>query len=181
MQYFAVNCVRLETKRNHRVSASILFSISLGLGACHKGAGEAPKDAPQLTPKVTLRDVIFHSRALQRDMPYRVVMPAESAAGKKLKTVYLLRGGGGTFRDWTNYSDVAKYAEHGLLLVMPEGDSSYYVNAALRPQDRYEDYVVTDLREETRRPGDCGCLDGRIRGGQSRSAPPGVVYVCRGA
>lgn len=143
-----MRCIFLETKQIHRVSASILCAIALGLGACHKGAGEAPKDAPQLTPKVTMRDVTFYSKALQRDMPYRIVMPLGDVANRKLATVYLLHGGGGGFRDWTNYSDVAKYAEYGLLLVMPEGDSSYYANAAERPQDRYEDYIVKDLIED---------------------------------
>ncbi|MGA1988681.1 MAG: alpha/beta hydrolase family protein, partial [Candidatus Sulfotelmatobacter sp.] len=33
----------------------------------------------------------------------------------------------------------------GLVLVMPEGGSSYYTNAADPPQDRYEDYIVRDL------------------------------------
>lgn len=95
-----------------------------------------------------MQDVIFHSKALQRDIPYRIVLPVGSISGKKLKTVYLLHGGGGDFRDWTNYSDVTKYAEHGLILVMPEGDSSYYANAAGRPEDRYEDYIVKDLIED---------------------------------
>jgi putative tributyrin esterase len=148
MWYFDMNCAFLETKQIHRVSASVLCVIAVGLGACHKGAGEAPKDSPQLTPKVTMRNVTFFSKALQRDMPYRVVMPSGDISERKLKTVYLLHGGGGGFRDWTNYSDVAKYAEQGLILVMPEGNSSYYANAAERPQDRYEDYIVKDLIED---------------------------------
>lgn len=143
-----MRCTLLETTLNHGVSAGILCVIALGLAACHKGAGEAPKDAPQLTSKVTMRDVTFYSKALQRDMPYRVVMPLGDTSGRKLKAVYLLHGGGGGFRDWTNYSDVAKYAEQGLILVMPEGHSSYYANAAERPQDRYEDYIVKDLMED---------------------------------
>lgn len=137
-----------ETKLIQRVSTGILCTVAVGLGACHKGTGETPSDAPQLTQKVTMRDVTFYSKALQRNMSYRVVMPIGSISGKKLATVYLLHGGGGNFRDWTNYSDVAKYAEDGLLLVMPEGNSSYYANAATRPQDRYEDYIVKDLIED---------------------------------
>ncbi|HXZ79155.1 MAG TPA: alpha/beta hydrolase-fold protein [Terriglobales bacterium] len=62
-----------------------------------------------------------------------------------MPVVYLLHGGGGGFRDWTNYSDAARFAELGLILVMPEGDSSYYTNSAEHPQDRYEDYIVRDL------------------------------------
>jgi putative tributyrin esterase len=59
--------------------------------------------------------------------------------------IYLLHGGGGGFRDWSNYSDVAKFAESGALLVMPEGESSYYTNAVDPPEDRFEDYIVHDL------------------------------------
>lgn len=92
-----------------------------------------------------MRDVSFRSAALNRDMQYRVVLPASVAAGARLPVVYLLRGGGGNFRDWSNYSDSARFAERGLILVMPEGDESYYVNAAERPQDRFEDYIVNDL------------------------------------
>jgi S-formylglutathione hydrolase FrmB len=78
-------------------------------------------------------------------MPYRVLLPAAIPAGKKLPVVYLLHGGGGGYRDWSNYSDVAQFAEGGLILVMPEGESSYWVNAAARPNDRFEDYIVKDL------------------------------------
>jgi putative tributyrin esterase len=92
-----------------------------------------------------MRDVSFRSAALNRDMQYRVILPASVAAGAKLPVVYLLHGGGGNFRDWSNYSDSARFAERGLILVMPEGDESYYVNAAERPQDRFEDYIVNDL------------------------------------
>ena len=56
-----------------------------------------------------------------------------------------MHGGGGGFRDWSNYSDVARFAESGLVLVMPEGGSSYYTNAVDPAQDRYEDYIVQDL------------------------------------
>ncbi|HEY6373121.1 MAG TPA: hypothetical protein VIX37_21275 [Candidatus Sulfotelmatobacter sp.] len=56
-----------------------------------------------------------------------------------------MHGGGGGFRDWTNDSDVAQFAESGLVLVMPEGAASYYANAVDPPQDRYEDYLVKDL------------------------------------
>jgi putative tributyrin esterase len=78
-------------------------------------------------------------------MQYRAVLPAQQPAGQKLRVMYLLHGGGGGFRDWTNYSDVARYAERGFLLIMPEGESSYYMNSATRSQDRFEDYIIHDL------------------------------------
>jgi len=106
-------------------------------------------DQPRLAPGVTMQDVSFYSQALKRQMPYRVFLPAKLAAGQKLPVVYLLHGNGGSFWNWSNYSDVAKYAavenKGGLILVMPQGDSSYYMNAALKPDDKYEDYLVNDL------------------------------------
>ncbi|HEV7522071.1 MAG TPA: alpha/beta hydrolase family protein [Candidatus Angelobacter sp.] len=90
-------------------------------------------------------DVTFHSAGLNRDVPYRAILPANIPPNQKLPVIYLLHGGGGGFRDWSNYSDVAGYTERGLILVMPEGNSSYYTNSADHPQDRYEDYIVHDL------------------------------------
>jgi putative tributyrin esterase len=128
-----------------------LCSISLLLAACNRKKQEAQPDRPRLTPNVAMRDFTFRSAALNRDMQYRVVLPASVAAGVKLPAVYLLHGGGGNFRDWSNYSDSARFAERGLILVMPEGDESYYVNAAERPQDRFEDYIVNDLIPDVER------------------------------
>jgi putative tributyrin esterase len=126
----------------------ILSSVLLfWLAGCRDQTPASNPDHPRLTDKVAMQDVTFYSGALSRKMQYRVIMPA-SGASQKLVTVYLLHGGGGNFRDWSNYSDVAHYAEDGLALVMPEGNSSYYTNSVDRPQDRYEDYIVNDLITE---------------------------------
>jgi putative tributyrin esterase len=106
---------------------------------------ELRPDRPRLTAMVISRDVTFRSATLNREMPYRVILPANLAPEQKLRAVYLLHGRDGSFRDWSNDSDVAKFAEQGLLLVMPEGGLSYYTNSVGRPQDRYEDYIVHDL------------------------------------
>jgi putative tributyrin esterase len=127
-----------------RLTIASLCAVLFATVGCTK-KNDVSLDRPRLTPKVVMHDVTFHSPALNRDMPYRVVLPANVASGQKLPVVYLLHGGGGGFRDWTNDSDVAGFAEQGLILVMPEGSSSYYVNSATRPDDRYEDYIVKDL------------------------------------
>jgi S-formylglutathione hydrolase FrmB len=114
-----------------------------------KPSPQVVTDRPRLAPGIALRDITFYSEALHREMQYRVFLP-EVAGSQKLPVIYLLHGGGGTFRDWSNYSDVAQFASC-MLLVMPQGDYSYYVNAALRPQDRYEDYIVNDLVSDVER------------------------------
>jgi len=127
----------------HAISA-LLVLAALSVISCGKNE-QPPPDRPRLTPGVKMIDVTFHSAALNRDMQYRVIVPANISASQKFPVLYLLHGGGGGFRDWSNYSDVAHYAERGLILVMPEGHSSYYTNSADRPRDRYEDYIVHDL------------------------------------
>lgn len=92
-----------------------------------------------------MRDVLFQSAALGRQMPYRVFLPANLPAGHNLPVVYLLHGGGSDFRVWSNNSDVSRYAASGLILVMPEGDESYYMNEVEAPEKKFEDYITKDL------------------------------------
>jgi len=118
--------------------------VLLFLAACTKKAEVRP-DHPRLTPNVRMQDVTFHSASLNRDMQYRVILPRMIPNQQKLPVVYLLHGNGESYQAWSNNSDVAKFAEPGLILVMPEGKASYYTNAVARPEDRYEDYIVKDL------------------------------------
>jgi S-formylglutathione hydrolase len=122
----------------------LLGMVALSLAGCHNAPHPQP-DRPRLVPGVNLQDVTFFSAALQRQMPYRVFLPAKLVPSQKLPVVYLLHGGNGCFRDWSNRSDVAQYAARGLILVMVEGAFSYYQNAALKAEDKYEDYLVNDL------------------------------------
>jgi S-formylglutathione hydrolase len=78
-------------------------------------------------------------------MTYRVYLPADGSAGRRLSAIYLLHGGGGGYKDWSNYSDVGQYAAHGYVLVMPDGASSYWVNAAGGTKERYGDFLTQDL------------------------------------
>ena len=98
-----------------------------------------------------LQDLTFYSKALGRTMPFRVYLPASLQAGKELPVVYLLHGGGTDYRSWSNESDVAQYARDGLILVMPEGDESYYMNEVGSPRNKFEDYITQDLIGEVER------------------------------
>lgn len=122
----------------------ILLGFSCLSSGCHRGE-PLRLDHPQLADGVTLRDVTFRSAGLAREMTYRVFLPVKLDAGQRLPVVYLLHGNGGGYRDWSNNSGVARYAAQGLILVMPEGDASYFMNAVGKLRDRYEDYLIRDL------------------------------------
>jgi len=141
--------------RTHVIPSKIALSLAMVLLT---GCNSRPvaSDRPRLTERVTMRDVRFHSDSLERDITYRIVFPATNPKGKRFPVLYLLHGGGGDFREWTNNSDVARFAEEGLILVMPEAESSYYTNSEDRAKDRFEDYIVKDViaEVETRFPAD---------------------------
>src|SRR5580704_3959301 len=104
----------METRRHRRIEACLCM-IAVFLWSCTRQP-QRPPDRPRLTPGVALRDVTFHSAALNRDMQYRVFLPTEIPPGRSLPVVYLLHGGGGGFRDWSNYSDVSGFAGTGTIL-----------------------------------------------------------------
>ena len=132
----------LTRRRMSRLS--LVCAFLLLTTACNRFE-HSSSDHPQLTSRVRMQDVTFRSSALGRDTTYRVILPASVPPGSKLAVVYLLHGGNGNFRDWSNYTDVARFAERDLLLVMPDADDSWYTNSVERPRDRYEDYITQDL------------------------------------
>lgn len=150
-----------------KYSSLIRFGLSLALillFGCNRKV-TPPPDHPRLTDLVMSRDVTFHSISLEREITYRVILPKVAPSAQGLPVVYLLHGGGGDFREWSNDSDVARFAQEGLILVMPEGESSYYTNSVDRPKDRFEDYVAKDLIAD---------VDARFPADPSRRAIVGI-------
>jgi len=127
--------------------AVVLSALGIGCKSCRLPI----VDHPRSFSGVRMQDVTFWSSSLGRNMPYRVYLPASLPRSAKIAAVYLLHGGGGGFRDWSNDSSVGQYAARGYLLVMPEGDSSYYMNEALAPAERYRDYLTNDLVADVER------------------------------
>jgi putative tributyrin esterase len=122
----------------------VVAGACLLLAGCRQ-RGPVVVDRPRAFAGVLMQDVTFRSAALGREITYRVYLPEAVAPGAKLPVIYLLHGGGGGFRDWSNYSDVGSYAARGYVLVMPEGESSYWVNAVGGSKERFGDYLTTDL------------------------------------
>ena len=116
-------------------------ALLLGLLA---GCGPAAKVSGKQVPHVVLRDVHFYSVSLRRTVPYRIYLP-EAAAEHAVPSVYLLHGAGADYRDWSVSSNVQPLATAGYALIMPEGETSYFLNSASARRDQYEDFVTRDL------------------------------------
>ncbi len=108
-------------------------------------------DVPRLNADVRMFDSTIHSTILGRDMPIRIMVPASVPAGAHLPVVYLLHGAGATYQAWSNYTDVATLAAHGMVLVMPEAKGGFYINDRRGKHYRFEDYFMQEVIPATHR------------------------------
>jgi putative tributyrin esterase len=118
----------------------LLLLLLLSIVGC-QAHQKAEPDQPRLTPAVGLIDIEIDSTILQRKIPVRLIVPPASAPDAPV--VYLLHGAGGSYREWSNHSDIAALATHNVILVMPDSADSYYINDARG--FRYEDFFFKEL------------------------------------
>jgi S-formylglutathione hydrolase FrmB len=107
-----------------------------------------PPAAAQISPAPdTVEQRTFFSAALQRDMPYQVVLPAGYATSQqRYPVLYLLHGWQGDETNWVKLTHVVQDASgYPLIIITPRAANSWYVNSATHPADRYADYIFTDL------------------------------------
>jgi putative tributyrin esterase len=124
-------------------------------------------------PATTPRDSSFHSPSLNREMHYRVLLPANyEVSTQRYPTLFLLHGLNGDYQNWSTRTSLAKYARQlNLIIVMPDAGNSWYVNSATDPADKYEDYIVKDFINEidthyrTIRKGSARAIAGLSMGG----------------
>lgn len=129
----------------------ILFLPLIALamsGRCIAQQSKAAMTLPALVAHSELHS--FFSKALQRSMPYEVLLPEGYAdSDQRYPVLYLLHGWQG---DETNYLKLTSLAhtvaKYPLIVVMPRGNNSWYVNSSTVPADRYADYIFCDLTAE---------------------------------
>ncbi len=94
------------------------------------------------------------SRLMNREMPYRVILPVGYPALKQrtpdgYPVIYLLHGLTGHFDNWTDRAMLAEYASaYKMIIVTPEGDNGWYTDNATISKDKYESYIVKELIPE---------------------------------
>jgi len=103
-----------------------------------------------------LKDGAFYSEALGRTMPYGIYLPPtyDSDPTRHYPVAYMLHGAGGHYSEWVAYGlpesaeDLIWNGEvQPMIIVMPQGDQSYFVNHAGTDGTRWGDYIAFDLIE----------------------------------
>lgn len=125
-------------------------------------ATPTPWPQPESTKRV--QDVKFFSKALQKEMPYRVILPKDYFASEiRYPVLYLLHGYTGHYRSFEAHSNLTRYLDrYQLIVVSIEGENSWYINSPTNPKEKWEDYflhdVISDAQERF-----------RINGGDARA------------
>ncbi|MEO7715226.1 MAG: alpha/beta hydrolase family protein [Capsulimonas sp.] len=82
--------------------------------------------------------------ALERMVSVNVILP-ETGDGP-FPVYYLLHGLSDNHTAWQRYTSVERYAASlPIIIVMPDGDRSFYTDSALKPKDKYETFITHDL------------------------------------
>lgn len=99
-----------------------------------------------LFAQTTARVDSFYMASLGRTKKFSVILPTEYNSTSRYPVLYLLHGYSGSYDNWSALTRIAEYVKTiPLIVVMPDGENSWYINSATEPQDRFEDYIVNDL------------------------------------
>jgi S-formylglutathione hydrolase FrmB len=94
-------------------------------------------------------DLKLKSDLMNRDMPYRVILPVGYRASDKEKsypTIYLLHGLTGHYDNWGDLAKLEKHTvDYQYIFVMPEGNNGWYTDSDNVENDKYESYIVDEL------------------------------------
>lgn len=92
--------------------------------------------------------VRFQSKLINATLPYNVILPGDydTSETTRYPVLYLLHGLTGHYSDWVSRTNVADYAaDYRVIVVMPEGNDSWYTDSATVATDKYESYVLKEL------------------------------------
>ena len=99
-------------------------------------------------PAASVETIQLQSKLLNATLPYNVILPADYRTSKTTRypVLYLLHGLGGHYSDWLTRTNMADYAaQYRMIVVMPEGNDSWYVDGAAGVNDKYESYILKEL------------------------------------
>jgi putative tributyrin esterase len=120
--------------------------LTLAFGLYGYPLATASGSVPAPVPSV--ETVQFHSNLVNATLAYDVILPKEyrAASTTRYPVLYLLHGLSGHYSDWATRTNMADYAaEYRLIIVMPEGNDSWYVDSGGVPSDKYETYILKEL------------------------------------
>jgi putative tributyrin esterase len=147
---FLPHLYRLRTGLQSACRASALSVTIIVFTSNPCTAQNDPKASPRSAKQhsdVTLMSVSFRSASLNREMQYVVLLPVGyDTSEQRYPVLFLLHGLYGDDKNWSTRTNLAKYTRNlHLIIAMPDAGNSWYMNSAMNPTEKYEDYIIRDF------------------------------------
>jgi S-formylglutathione hydrolase FrmB len=123
-----------------KIGAFLLAFFLLGMAS--------GQQAGKVIEQLTVRSAI-----LGRDIRYTIYLPPDYASSDRTyPVVYLLHGYTDDNTGWLQFGEINRYTDKGIadgvlppmIIVMPNGDSSYYINS-YDGKEKYEDFFIKEF------------------------------------
>ncbi len=119
-----------------------LIVVSTIAAACTQAA-----DVKTGTAARTISTVSIRSEAMGEERKAAVLLPLDyEHSTARYPVLYLLHGYGDDQSAWSYMTNLSGYAaHHNVIIVMPDGGKSFYLNSAGEPKARFEDFISKEL------------------------------------
>ena len=96
---------------------------------------------------VKIVEEILQSSLMQRELPFRVLLPENYEASKaSYPVLYLLHGLFGSCDNWLELTEIKNYlADKEFVVVLPEGGNNWYSDSATVETDKFESSFINEL------------------------------------
>lgn len=96
--------------------------------------------------QVIVRTDTLQSTTLNREVYVNVILPEAYDTTRTYPVFYLLHGYTGNHTDWIQRTGLRSFARNwSVIIVMPNGENSFYMNSVVRENDQFEDYLIDEL------------------------------------
>lgn len=101
----------------------------------------------QLLEAQTLQTDSLYAPSLGRIKKFMTLLPEGYTPAKKYPVLYLLHGWSGNHTDWSTKAALKRHTStYPLIVVMPDGENSWYINSLTDSSARFENFLTGDLR-----------------------------------
>lgn len=104
-------------------------------------------DLKQSVNAKTVTTYKLRSAATGDERLFNVLLPADySSSLRRYPVLYLLHGYGDNHTTWSTWTNLSGYAANReMIVVMPDGSRSFFINSAANPEARFEDFIIAEL------------------------------------
>ncbi len=107
---------------------------------------QAQKDQLFIFKEPRLLVIQHHSSILGKDKVFRIFLPEKREPEQLFPVLYVLHGAGCNSSAWPDQTQIDEMAaNYAMILVFPDGETSWYLDHPQIPDLKYESYIIKEL------------------------------------